>query len=184
MQKKSCKTKRNLQHLHAWYPQGNELIFVKKFKVYSTTERSSLFDLPRTLCVVHIYTKQLFVGMRYLELIDCACSLRSLGVVCVCTVAFLYSYSKMLDKGWKLLDHCTSTSETEQNDMKSSSRCFELRKKMKKAILVSSDSVCKLPLFVHLDRQSKCKITRKTRWWRLEDLKRLQILQCIMTSLL
>ena len=109
--------------------------FVKKFKVYST---ASLFDSPRTPCVVHIYTKQLFVGVCYLELIDCACSLRSLGVasitLCVCTVAFLYPYSKTLDKGWKLLDHCTSMSETEQNDMKISSKClcgFELHSYVK-----------------------------------------------------
>ena len=38
---------------------------VKEFKVYCTAERSSLFDSPRTQCVVHIYTKPLFVGMNY-----------------------------------------------------------------------------------------------------------------------
>ena len=57
--------------------------FVKKFKVDSTVERSSLFDSPRTLCIVHVYTKQLFVGVHYLELIDCTCSLRSLGVASI-----------------------------------------------------------------------------------------------------
>ena len=105
---------------------------------YSGTKQSPWLAKD-TARYVHVYTKQLFVGVRYLELIDCACSLRSLGVasitLCVCTVAFLYSYSKTLDEGWKLLDHCTSTSETEQNDMKSSSRClcgFELHGCVKK----------------------------------------------------
>ena len=142
----TCLTHACMNNSKLFCPQSNNrrnlsYYFVKKFKVYSTAERSSLLDSPRTLCVVHVYTKQLFVGVRYLELIDCACSLRSLGVasitLCVRTVAFLYPY--WLEEGWKLPDHCTSTSETEQNDMKMSSKCLWLRvrrcvKKGEKAI--------------------------------------------------
>ena len=35
-------------------------------QVYSIAERSSLFDSPMTLYVVHVYMKQLFVGVHYL----------------------------------------------------------------------------------------------------------------------
>ena len=103
--------------------------------------------------------KQLFGGVRYLELTDGTCSLRSLGVASITYYGrFLYSYSKTLDEESKLLDHCTFTSETEQNDMKSGSKClcgFELHgcvKKEGRFFFVSSGSVCKLPFFVCMDR--------------------------------
>ena len=77
---------------------------MKKFKVYSTAERSLTRQVHKNVhicCVVHVYINQLSVGVRYLELVDCAWYLRSLGVasitLCVCMLGFLYLYSKTLE---------------------------------------------------------------------------------------
>ena len=94
------------------------------------------------------------MGVRYLELIDCAWYLRSLGVASI------------------TLSVRTVDSETEQNDVKISSKClcgFELHGCINRK--GDFQVPCVNYFFVHMDRLSKCKITCRTRWWWLEDLK-------------
>ena len=42
---------------------------VLHLKFVFTVQQNKLANWPRTLCVVHVYSKQLFAGVHYLELI-------------------------------------------------------------------------------------------------------------------
>ena len=179
----TCLTHACMNNSRLFCPQSNNrrnLPFCKEVQSlqYSGTKQS-LWLAKDTVRCARIHPAA--VSRHVLFKTVCTCSLRSLGVasitLCVCTVAFLYSYSKTLDEGWKLLDHCTSTSETEQNDMKSSSKClcgFELHgcvkkertRRRRKSDFRYRPVPCVNYLFVHMDRLSKCKITCRTRWWR------------------
>ena len=74
--------------------------------------------------------KQLFVGVRYLELIDCACYLRSLGVTSITLcVHVLWGFCTRTQKRLKDESYQTTALLRLKRNRMSSSRClcgFEL----------------------------------------------------------